>query len=76
MAIQDLLILCNKGIVAALSWFLAICNAIPDAFTTILTFFALYTVVRVLISPLVGSAGSDAVKEIRKEYGKKEKSDG
>lgn len=67
-------LLLGSGIEAAGLWFVIFLAAIPGAALMMLAAFMVYTVVRLLLRPLVGAASSDMVKGITtKKQGNKEK---
>lgn len=49
----------TNAISGVVGWFSSMINAIPGASSVILASFLMYLLVRVLLGPLIGSAGSD-----------------
>lgn len=56
----------TNAITGVVGWFSSIINAIPGASSVILASFMLYLLVRVLLGPLIGSAGSDLASTNRR----------
>lgn len=56
----------TNAISGVVGWFSSIINAIPGASAVILASFMMYLLVRVLLGPLIGTAGSDLASSNKK----------
>lgn len=75
---QSVLLLMDSGLDAAVVWFLLILAALPGCAAAILAAYFIYTVVRLLLVPLIGPsfrafAGSDLAKPHKKSTGSDQK---